>query len=153
MRIKLNVIHRAGLPLTLNGHEVQRCEHCGDLLYCEHMPGEAMPVGAFISFVGQVANEAGRVNDLIVVHKIHEEMFERSEVLMCYVRVIDKEGNMLLSQGERKEVCEYCARGVYVKLLDADGVICGLSGEAGTWAHAADDKWWPCKGVMRAPER
>ena len=41
--------------------------------------------------------------------------------------------------------CKSCDEGDEPVLLDIDGVRCCVGGNAGCWAHAHEDDWWPCQ--------
>lgn len=45
----------------------------------------------------------------------------------------------------KASICGWCDSGDRPELLDKDGVLSSLSGEPGTWCHAWDVYWWPCK--------
>lgn len=62
-------------------------------------------------------------------------------------RLADGNGNVLLPVEERKALCRDCERGEEVLLLDACGVVVGISAGPGEWSHAYDLSWWRCPGV------
>lgn len=50
--------------------------------------------------------------------------------------------------------CKWCAQGNVPKVLDSDGTLVSITGNAGTLSHAHEEYWWPCLrfGVeLRAP--
>lgn len=84
------------------------------------------------------------------------------EIVVCAARtsaptcegLADRNGNVLLPVDERAKVCDDCARGEDVLLLDASGVMVGFYyAGPGEWSHAYDTSFWPCPGVRPSDER
>jgi hypothetical protein len=48
-------------------------------------------------------------------------------------------------------ICKWCAQGIALALLDADGVLTSVSGKPGTVQHHSDDRWWPCEAIIYQP--
>lgn len=137
--IMLNVLHRAGSVLHLNGCRLQRCVHCGELLWDQNMRGDEARAGAYVEVVLREDASAAVAETRVVT--------AGSGVPMCYRGWADKAGHVLLPRETRAAKCRACAQGQEPALLDDDGVIFGVSGEPGTWGHAVDDAWSPCRGV------
>ena len=52
---------------------------------------------------------------------------------------------------EFRGACMYCDAD-QPHLLDKNGVRSGISKEAGTWNHSAEDEWWPCVALSESPK-
>lgn len=47
---------------------------------------------------------------------------------------------------QNKTGCKSCDEGVLdAAMLDENGVLCSITGKAGTLCHAYEDMWWPCE--------